>query len=76
MSKRRYETRVIPPASRDPVPVIRLAARKCRMCGSTNVINDCGSHPNKDGSKVIYCTCRDCGAKNTYYMAVRKAFFS
>lgn len=67
---RKYETRVVAPTSRDPVPVIRLPARKCRVCGSVNVDSGGGSHVNKDGARVQYCVCRDCGAKNTYYFAV------
>lgn len=70
-----YETRVVAPTGRDPVPVVRLAARKCRKCGSTNVKADGGSHVSKGGVRVLYCVCRDCGAINRYYLAVRSAIF-
>lgn len=40
-----------------------VTARHCKRCLSTNVICSGGSRRRRDGSRIRYCSCRDCGAK-------------
>ena len=61
-----YNVRVVVPQSRDPVPRVRIPARRCRVCGSVNVECNGGSHLNAAGARVRYCTCLTCGAKNIF----------
>jgi len=63
-----YSTRVVQPQSRDPTPATILTARRCKYCNSDRVASYGGSHRNSGGARVLYCVCKNCGAKNTYVM--------
>lgn len=40
-----------------------VTMRHCKRCLSTRVICDGGSYVRRDGARVRYCRCRDCGAR-------------